>query len=180
MAQFKAFAPNVKVNGQTVNSLVAGMGAFKAVALKILSENGIDNPQPDQWYSQQAWLDSFKSIAAKVGANTLYQIGLKIPENAKFPPTIDSPEKGLQALDMAYHMNHKDGEIGHYNFRKETEHSGKMVCKNPYPSDFDRGIIEGIIKKFKNGSSGITRVTLDPAQPTRKSGADSCTYIVQW
>jgi hypothetical protein len=38
-------------------------------------------------------------------------IGKSIPENAQFPPEINSIEAGLQAIDVAYHMNHRiDGK----------------------------------------------------------------------
>ena len=43
MVQFKAFDSKVEVNGQTVLSVVSGMGNFKDIALNVLKENGIDN-----------------------------------------------------------------------------------------------------------------------------------------
>lgn len=179
MAQFVAFSPNVEVNGQTVLSVVDGMGAFKSLSLKILSDNGITDPKPNEWYKQQSWLDSFKRIAEKIGERTLYTIGQKIPENAQFPPDIDTIDKALSAIDVAYHMNHRGGEIGHYNFTKTNDNSGTMVCDNPYPTEFDRGIIEAMAKRFAPSGSNV-RVVLDANKPSRKSGADSCTYIISW
>ena len=41
MAQFKAYSGNVEVNGETVLSVVDGMGAMKSMALTILEKNGI-------------------------------------------------------------------------------------------------------------------------------------------
>lgn len=55
MAQFEAFAANVEVNGETVLSFIAGLGAFKTKALKVLEEHGIRDVQPSHWYAQQAW-----------------------------------------------------------------------------------------------------------------------------
>ncbi len=75
MAQFEAFAPGVEVNGQTVLSVVEGMGTMRTMALQILARNGIPDPKPGQWYSQQAWLDAFKAIAESVSPATLFQIG---------------------------------------------------------------------------------------------------------
>ncbi|MGA2929274.1 MAG: hypothetical protein ABSG43_25455 [Solirubrobacteraceae bacterium] len=63
MAQFKAFAPGVQVNGESVLSVVDGMGAFKSKAEKILAQNTIVDVKPGCWYSQQAWLDAFKDIS---------------------------------------------------------------------------------------------------------------------
>jgi hypothetical protein len=179
MAQFKAFDPNVEVNGQTVLSIVAGMGAFKTAALQILEKNGIKDPQPNKWYKQQAWLDSFKEIAERIGASTLYNIGMKIPDNADFPPEIDNIEKALSAIDVAYHMNHRGGDIGYYKYIKTGEKEAKVECKNPYPSDFDRGIVEAMAKRFRPPGS-IVYVKTDPNAPTRLKGAESCTYIVTW
>ncbi|MEW5919640.1 MAG: hypothetical protein AB1796_01565 [Bacillota bacterium] len=180
MAQFKTFAPGVNVNGETVLSVVAGMGGFKNQALKILAGKGIIDPQPGKWYSQQAWLDSFKEIADSIGQKVLFEIGKKIPENAQWPPEIDAIEKALASIDVAYHMNHKGGEIGHYNYKQTGEKSGAMVCQNPYPCEFDRGIVTSVARKFKPASSTIVTVKHDDAAPCRNKGADSCTYYITW
>jgi len=180
MAQFKAFTRGVEVNGETISSVLDGMGAFRTLALKILSESGIPHPQAGKWYPQQAWLDAFKVIAETVGEATLYAIGRKIPENAQFPPGIDTLEKALASIDVAYHMNHRGGEIGHYYYERTGERSAKMVCSNPYPCDFDRGIIVAMAKKFRPADALIIKVRHDDLAPCRKKGADSCTYIIEW
>ncbi len=179
MAQFEPFAPNVEVNGETVLTTINSFPEFmRNTAQMLLEEKGIVNPKPGKWYSQKAWLDSFKVIADKYGSNTLFEIGKGIPENAKFPPEIDSIEKALGSIDVAYHMNHRNGEIGFY---KLVSHDpGKktliMQCKNPYPCDFDRGIITTMARKFKSG----IKVDLDSNRPSRKDGADESWYVVTY
>lgn len=180
MAIFKAYSSNVEVNGETVLSIVNGVGLFKKQAMDILAKNGINNPQPGQWYSQQAWLDSFKEISEQIGAKTLNAIGKAIPANANFPPDIDSIEKALSAIDVAYHMNHKGGEIGHYAFTKTGDKSGKMVCNNPYPCEFDMGIIEAMAERFLPSDSIMVNVEHADTQTCRKTNAESCTYIITW
>jgi hypothetical protein len=179
MAQFKAFSANVEVNGETVLSIVEGMGSMKSMAVQILADAGIRDPRPGQWFKQQAWLDAFRKISESIGANTLSQIGQKIPENAKFPPEIDTIEKALSAIDVAYHMNHRGGEIGHYNCKAGGAGTATMECVNPYPCDFDRGIIVAMARRFAPGGSKA-RVTHDDAAPCRKKGAESCTFQVAW
>lgn len=178
MTVFKAFEPQVKVNGETVLSIVDGLGLYKERAFHILESCGIKEPKPGEWYSQQAWLDAFKQISDNLGPATLYAIGKKIPENAVFPPEIDTVEKGLHAINEAYQFNHKDGEIGDYVFEKTGENQGKMVCRNPYPCDFDRGLIAAMGGKFTEKHK--FKVAHDDSQPCRKQGADSCTYKVSW
>jgi hypothetical protein len=179
MGQFKAFAQGVEVNGETVLSVVDGLGTFKRQAYSILEANGIKDPQPGQWYPQQKWLDSFKAIAEKLGSSTLYVIGSKIPSNAKFPPEIDSIEKALAAIDIAYHMNHRGGDIGVYKFAQTGPRSATIECRNPYPCDFDSGIIESMAKRFKPAGAFI-RIEHDKSKDCRGKGAESCTYAISW
>ncbi|MEM7350540.1 MAG: hypothetical protein AAF657_07025 [Acidobacteriota bacterium] len=179
MAQFKAFSPRVEVLGEVVLSLVNVMGAFKRLALGILAEHDIHDPQPDQWYSQQAWLDSFRKISEEIGPNTLYQIGRQIPQQHYFPPGVDSIESVLGDLDGAYRNAHRGGEVGHYNFQLIGMQSGKMTCDNPYPCDFDRGIIQALADRFEPEGS-LVDVRHDDSAPCKKQGDDSCTYIINW
>ena len=192
MAQY-AGNPDVEVNGQSVTAVVAGFGVFKEKALEFLRENGIDDPEFGGWYPQQKWLNAFRSIAEATGDFTLFNIGKKIPDSATFPPEIDTIEKSLSSIDIAYHLNHKlNGEvmfntatgeitpgIGQYGFRPAEARKIIMECDNPYPCDFDRGIIEAMAEKFKP-SDGFVMVEHDDTRSCRKTGGDSCTYIVTW
>ena len=179
MAQFRAFSPGVLVNGQTVLSVVKGMGAFAKTGSDILAKHGIATPDPAGWYPQQAWLDAFDEISKRIGARTLAQIGQSIPQSAKFPPGIDSVEKGLALLDTAYHMNHRGGEIGHYKFTKTGDRTGVMECGNPYPCDFDLGLVQSMAKRFAPPGV-IVKVTHDATRPCRAKAGDSCTYLISW
>jgi len=179
MSQYKAFSSNVEVNGETVLSVVEGVGAFKTSAIKTLQEAGIENPTPGKWYRQQAWLDAFRKIAESIGQNTLLQIGRKIPQAAKFPPEIDNVEKALASIDIAYHMNHRGGDIGNYKFEKTAPNVARIICKNPYPCNFDKGIIQAMAERFRPSGS-IVSVTHADDQPCRNKGGDSCTFVVKW
>jgi hypothetical protein len=179
MAQFQAHSQHVMVNGQTVLSVVNGMGAFKETARQILKKNGIPNVEPTGWYSQQAWLNAFREIANGIGVRTLYQIGRSIPSNAKFPPGINTIEKALESIDAAYHLNHRGGEIGHYSFAKTGPSKGTMTCRNPYPCEFDHGIIEAVASQFAPAASKL-RVQHDPANGCRAKQGEACTYVVSW
>lgn len=179
MAPVKTFSPNIQVVGATVLSLLNGLGPFKVTGEKILAVNGIADLKPDGWYPLQNWLNALKEIAKKMGISTLMAIGKMIPDNAQWPPQIDSIEKGLASIDVAYHMNHRGGDVGYYRFKKTGLQEGKMVCKNPYPSDFDQGIIQAVARRFAAPGTSPT-VKLDESAPTRKKGADSCTYLIKW
>ncbi len=193
MPVFAAINPDVEVNGETVISVIDGI-ALKSMAIDILSKNGIKDPKAGLWYSQQNWLNAFKEISQRLSPLALFSIGSKIPENAKFPPQINSIEKALGAINVAYHMNHRlNGKIlfdpqsgklhegiGHYIFAMQGDgKEAKMTCPNPYPCDFDRGIISGMAKKFKPSGSSVQVIHNDSA-PCRKKGSESCEYFIKW
>jgi hypothetical protein len=92
---------------------------------------------------------------------------------------------------VAYHINHRKagspmfnpetGEmtegIGHYKYHAApNEKRITMVGENPYPCDFDRGLVSALAARFETQSS----TAHDNDAPCRKKGADSCTYIVRW
>jgi hypothetical protein len=180
MKQFTALSANIEAKGAGLIAMIEGMGSFKSKAIQILSENGISNLTAEQWYPQQSWLNALRTIAETVGVNTLYSIGMKVPDLAVFPPGIDSIEKALSSLDAAYRLNHRGGKIGYYRYEKTGEKSALMICDNPYPCAFDRGIITALAKKFKPADSLMVQVTHDDSALCRVKGGDSCTYIIVW
>lgn len=178
MSTYKAYSQNVEVNGETVLSVINGMGAFKSKAVQLLNTCGIADPQPGRWYNQQKWLDAFKLIAQSIGQNTLRMIGAKIPETAKFPPGIDSIEKALAVLDAAYRTNHRGGEIGQYRVEKTGDNEVVVISETPYPCEFDNGLIEAVARKFSKGLA--VTVVHEVAGPCRKKGDKACRYTVKW
>ncbi len=180
MQQFVPIDDNVEVLGQAVLTIVKEMGPMKSLGMQYLRENGIEDPKPDQWYSQKSWLDAFKRVSEKIGARTLRAIGKGIPDNALFPDDIDTLEKALAAIDIAYHINHRGGEIGYYKYTRINDHKAIMECRNPYPTEFDHGIIEAMALRFKPEDSLRIKVYLDESKATRKNGGDSDTFIIEW
>ncbi len=182
MTQFEAFDDGVEVDGQAVRSMLAGVGELSSVFEKrmqeTLDEKGIGEPQPGEWYPQQAYLDSFKSVADTIGPQTLRNIGKKIPENAEWPPGIDTVGKGLQSIEEAYQMNHRGGEIGYYEFEETGPNERLVYCKNPYPCDLDVGLITAVAEKF-SPDSAIVEVE-EESETCRDDGGDECIYRVSW
>jgi hypothetical protein len=179
MAQFVSIDQNVRVSGSAVLAIVEGMGTYKLMALRILKENGIVDPEKEKWYPQQAWLDAFRMIAEHIGQETLRAIGEKIPGTALWPPTIREVGEALASIDVAYHMNHFGGEIGHYRFERTGERAGRVVCDNPYPCAFDLGIVRATASSFAP-KGVIPAVKHDAHGGCRQKGGESCTYLVSW
>ena len=196
--QFKAFEPGIDVHGSSVDAFVEAFKLFPSVILKRLVSNGIGTTNAkgdvtidrDSWYPQVSWLSAFEGIASTVGHRALFQIGQGVPKHAIFPPSVTDIRSGLAALDVAYHMNHRKGSrsmfdpatgqkmkgIGSYGTSDSGPRKITAVCENPYPCDFDRGILSAVATRFER----TARVTHDDAAPCRKTGANSCTYHISW
>ncbi len=193
MAQFVAFDSRVEVNGDTVLSFINSMDEGQERRWGMLAHHGIE-PEPGQWYPQQAWLDAFRDIAETLGDMSLFVIGKAIVDNAEFPP-MENLQEALNAIDVAYHMNHRlHGEImynpetgektpgiGHYHLESFDRDNKRaiMVCDNPYPGRFDEGIIAQVARRFKPSFKNPT-VELDPDRESRARGGESCTFIIEW
>ncbi|WP_027002650.1 hypothetical protein [Hugenholtzia roseola] len=182
MAQYIPFDSKVEVLGEAVLSFINGMGTYADLMRKILAEEGIAEVRSQSWYPQAAWLSAFHRIGEKFGSNTLFAIGKAIPESAIFPKEINDLESALHSIGIAYQMNHRNGEIGYYKLAAYNADLkiAIMECKNPYPSEFDRGIITSMARRFKPEGAFLMKVELDPNLPSRLHGAESCTYRISW
>jgi hypothetical protein len=197
--QFVPFEDGIEVNGQTVYSVIEGFAAFKKVPSDIFlnlgigqrGDDGLLRMAPDEWVPQALWLRGFAEIGRAVGTGALFAIGLKIPECAIFPPHVTDVRTAIQSIDVAYHLNHRKGGrvmfdpatgtmlegIGHYGYAPVAgEPRILSKCSNPYPCDFDKGIITAMARRF------APNAWVDHVEPEvcRKKGASSCAYLVTW
>lgn len=178
MAEFISFEPTVEVIGQAILATIAGMGD---AAIPYLKKYQLDDIKAEQWYLQQSWLDFLKHISQREFNSVfdLVGIGIQIPEHAIFPPDIVSIPTALKVIDVAYYMNHRNGKIGHYHAHTINDNQIDVVCENPYPCDFDYGLIYGMVRRFR--SQGVHfSVQHDDNLPCRQKGAETCTYHVTW
>ncbi len=197
--QYRSFEPGIDINGQTVRVVVDGFRLLKELPSRILLRAGIGTPGPDglvvidpaAWYPQQVMLSSLERVASEMGRPNLFVIGLRIPEAARFPDAITDIHEAIAAIDVAYHMNHRKhgkpmfdpetGEmtegIGHYGCEPVAGRA-MIVCRchNPYPGEFDRGLLTAMARRFERAAE----VTHVDTEPCREHGADSCTYHITW
>lgn len=175
MTKYKALDPNVEVMGAAIMSVTSSLGDE---VLPILKEHNLNPLEAENWYTQQDWLNAFAALSEKNFMNAV-AIGMKIPDNAAWPPDVKTVHQALSSINIAYGMNHRNGEIGGYHYEQTGEKSGVMVCDNPYPSDFDYGIVYRTVQKFMT-EGDRPHVKLDGDKPTRKTGGKSCTYLIDW
>ncbi|MCX7571718.1 hypothetical protein OS242_17380 [Tumebacillus sp. DT12] len=140
----------IEAHGSSVQNIVEGCGVFQNRVKALLAEKGISDIDPGKWYDLEVVLAVTEELAKSVGPNVLVEIGKYAPKNAQFPPEINSFEKALLSLDIAYKMNHRNGNIGEYKVQQEDLKTFKVICDTPYPSKFNLGLLRGLARKFNS------------------------------
>ncbi|BDS12464.1 hypothetical protein [Aureispira anguillae] len=170
---------NAETLGQAFLPAIFSLPGFvKNNMLKLLAAQDVTDLQTENWYPVKSILDFYAQVIENYGPNTIFDLGKAIPENAVFPPGIDSIGNGLGLIDTAYNMNHRNGYLGFYKLVSHDEAEKKIVmqCYNPYPCDFDRGLLTSMARKFKLG----VRVMVDESKPSKKKGDLESWYIVSY
>ncbi|MGV3539536.1 MAG: hypothetical protein ACO1OQ_06965 [Rufibacter sp.] len=171
--------PDALINGESILALIAGMSSMENIARRFLSQNGIEDPKPGQWYPYQQWLYTFEAIEEKFGTSTLYFIGLQVVNHSIFPPA-NTLEEALQGLQTAFEANVKGKDMGSYQLLESGQDLIKLRSSTLSPCDFDRGIITGLTRKFKPQNASIVYVEVDKTVLNKKDGAKSSTYLISW
>lgn len=177
MVAYEPIDSEVEVNGQTVLSVI---NAFPEILTsrgeRMLADNGIENPEADEWYPQEDWLDTFADIHESMGESTLERIGQTLPETAEWPPGTDTIVAGVESIDTAYQMNHRGGEIGNYDAERIDDTRIHVTCTNPYPCAFDTGILKGVVEAFGDERTRVREIGSD----CRAEGDDNCLHEIEW
>jgi len=156
--------------GESVSSFVG-----KEVTHK-LSEHGLQDIEPDGWYSLKIPLAMLYDMRDEYGDARMRNMGQNVPEHVEFPPDISAVDTALRSIDTAYQQSHRGSEIGDYEFHEDGPNEGTIVCENPYPCEFDKGLIKGVAKKFASNPVEVEEV----GGQCRADGDVRCEYRVEW
>jgi hypothetical protein len=182
MAIFEAYSPHVEVFGQTVGCFIYGIPGYEAYMAELLQRNGIPDLQPDHWYPQQLWLNAFREVSKNFGPNTLFTLGKSIPSHAAFRLEFTDLEAALQAVDKVFQLNHRNGYTGCYRLSEfdALNKEAVMECKSPYPPDFERGVLVGMVRKYKPAAGAVAKVEPLPGRQLDEEGEEVRRFRIKW
>lgn len=178
MTEFKVFDTNTEVHQNFLQVVSEALKILEYDPDRYFQKHGFNLDADIEWYDLQKCLDMLKDIQDSEGSECLVSAGNQCPDLAIWPPEIDSIEKAFDSMDMAYHMNHRNGEIGHYIVTHVADRHIRVKAENPWPSNFDFGMCWGLAKRFAPKDSKI-QVIREPS-PSRVNGDEYCTYDVTW
>lgn len=175
MAHFVAYYPDVIVQGAWI---LAYFSAFNDSIGPLAARVGLINVQPDEWYPQQPFLDALK-LACGIDAPSLFQYGLRAGDRIRFDEEPHSVVAALSLLESRHQWHHRNDDRSHWRVTVDSYHLITCVSSTPYPSDFERGLMTALVMRFRS-IAGTCRIWHDRNEPSRKDGADSCTYRILW
>jgi hypothetical protein len=174
MRVFEAPSPNAQARGAAIQSIVEGVpSVFEDKARRILAKNGIEEIAVDEWYSMQSYLDAYETVVDEVGDQTLQNIGATTPETAEWPPGVETPFEALSSIDDAYQLNHRGGDVGHYEAERIDETTARVECHTPYHSRYEQALVKSTAALFADGLVSIREVD-------SSNGGARCTFEVSW
>ncbi len=172
---FVASSPKNLIYGSSMNAFIDGM-MIRGVGREILAREGLAEIDPNAMYTQQKGLDIMRRIAEKLGDETLYSIGYRVPYNVDFPDSIRDVRSALQSIQPAYQKAVLGTNTGRYAFAEPEHGCFEVLCENPYPCDFDLGIVSALVDRFRG--SQLYQIIHAP-DCCRKTGGAHCRYRVE-
>jgi len=181
MKEFECPEGAILTQRGVVDSFVAAFGPYKMRGEKVICRHfGMETvgSDPNTQFPVKHFLKAMSELQEQFGAQFMRKVGSFVTEKAIFPPGIDTVEKGMELLNVAYYMNHSknaEGRMGGYRWSYGGGTKGKMFCDNPYPCAFDLGIIETLARRYAPNAS-----VKHDAGPCRHQGGSECAYEVEW
>jgi hypothetical protein len=188
---------DLEITGNNLAMILDAFGPFELLASRYLLDAGVGTEKDGHcvldrngWYPLADVLTVFDRIGKEVGPMLLYKTGWAVIDHAPFPPRVDDLEALMHSVNVAYHLSHRKARrvmydsrtgtllpgIGSYTCTRGAGQKGfLMLCDNPYPCDFDRGVIARLIQSF-----GPSVAVTHQDGPCRKKGEPSCTYRIVW
>ncbi len=173
---FLSFSPEAEIKGSAILRAVEGLGAYSNQIYTLLSLEGLPMIYADQWYNLQKWLNVLKLVYTKYGAFTLLTLGKSVSEDFPEGGTIDL-KTALSLMDAGYRFNHRNGDIGGLELTEFDTEMRTAVLKShsPYPPEFGKGVILGIMRKFKPDKGAVPDIIVEDTDIPL-----SYTYRISW
>jgi hypothetical protein len=164
---FIAGSPTAEVIGQVVLAFAQNLEADEIAPL--LPKYGLDNIDPEKWYSHQSWMNVLRDLSQLPGSDSaMVAFGKKVVETAVMPPEMDSIPKALHALHAIHHLN----------LRNIPQDEGYVVYHNtPNPDTAIYGFLWGMASRFRASGEKFKVQQVPNPNPEQQPGT---LYEIKW
>lgn len=171
---------DAEVIGNSLRALMESMSVMKVEAQRLLRAHGIADAQPGQWYPLLSVIRALDDVRTQVGPRTVRAIGHRVATYALVPTRPLLFTHLIAGSDSIYRSNHRGSwGLGGYHPMGGTAASARLRCDNPYPCEFDQGLLEGFFERFTPPGSFRLRLLHEPGG-CRDQGGEACLYQLTW
>ncbi|WP_070742380.1 hypothetical protein [Hymenobacter coccineus] len=162
---YLAFEASSEVNGATIQLVLAAC-LVPHIGTQLLTKHGLPaQPQAEEWYPLQAWLDVLADLEQRTWEDTIYAAGLRAIDLCVWPPNLHTLSDALAALEQACRANIRGQNIGYYQVDELGPHEARVRCLTPTPAEFERGILTGLARRYQPARGLRVRVEPEPTPP---------------
>ncbi len=174
--------PNLELYGVATRSLIENMNYD--LVRPHLAQHGLDDIDPDGWYSMQSILNVFTALRAQGGAMADFvAIGMKAAELSALPPELEQMSfAAFMSLygEKIYPTRHRNGDAGAFTVEIVSEKALKVTITNVYPDDVMYGLVYGFARRFL-GRDGVHFIAMYDEEIVRRDEDGAQTIIhVTW
>jgi hypothetical protein len=158
---FKSFSEDARISGEAVLASLKALSEYSLSIDELLSRNGLKEIKEGQWYDFQSWLNVLKDVSNKYGPNTIFTLGKGVANNV---PDLKLDFRSLlDNIDRGYKMNHVGEDVGYIELElfNESCRSARLKNRTPYPGMYGRGVLVGLIRKFRPIPGTVPKVELE-------------------
>jgi hypothetical protein len=170
--------PKLETRGESSLSFIENIRSEEIKP--ILEKYGLSHLEADKWYPAQNWLNVLNDLAQEPDfTSNLVAIGLKLAEKVLIPPQVETFDQLLATFDMAYQMNHRNGEAGQIITEQIEERYFRIKLEDIYPDDMTYGIFYGFARRLLPQGTQFS-VKYDEGQLNRDRGGDETILHIRW
>lgn len=172
------------VTGRYIVSMATSAGevspVFERKIRDLLEEYGIDDPDPEQWYSADSFTSAVSEAAEEIGSSTILEAGKQMGQDVPQPESVSGPKDALKRVNEAHQAAYQNASerypAGQYRYEELDSNEVKMsVTDNwPYPPEIAEGSLLGITQSTAPNASRVEVETTEPASD------EVAAYIVRW
>lgn len=149
---------------------------FERKAREYLEENNIENPNPDDWYPMDSFVEVLQRLDDDVGSVTVKKAGREMAKNGTYPDDVDTVDAGLIALSDSHQLAHRNAtkaEYGSYEVAQTSPNTIRVSCPTqyPYPASLARGVVNGVTEIY-NPLASVTEI--------EEQSTEKCAFEIRW
>jgi len=148
----------------------------------IMERHGLLDIAPDQWIPTRKMMYALNELAEDPDfMSGLVAIGIEIGKRIVVPLEDPTLEEVLLSWNASFHAVHRNGDVGQKIAEKVGEKHYRITLTDPYPDDFNYGIMYGFALRYLPPHSDFI-VSYDPqVTPRDRGGEQGCTVIhIRW